>query len=69
MNHQRGFQLMAINTLPAGKRVNFTVPRSADSPSLFQKTPAATTPHGRTPQIRKKNLVNEARLVMETWAP
>ena len=60
---------MAINTLPAGKRVNFTVPRSADSPSLFQKTPAATTPHGRTPQIRKKNLVNEARLVMETWAP
>ena len=53
---------MAINTLPAGKRFSFMMPRSTDSPSLFQKTPTAATPLGRTPQIKKKNLINETTL-------
>lgn len=54
---------MAINPLPAGKRFSSEIPRSADSPSLFQKTPTAVVPLGRTPWIKKKNLVDETRRV------
>lgn len=58
MNYQRGFQSVAISTPPAGKRFSSRTPSSADSPSLFQKTPTATTPLGRTLQIKKKNLTD-----------